>query len=505
LSLRKWDGGVTIGIVEQRSCDRRTAGRVVETLGLVGILAVSGDEVEVEVEVQVEVEVREGGEGGPRGRAGGSPYILAASGCLSAGSFCVACALAAADLSASRVGRLPPCLFMFSHLLAFIRLPPGLVSIGASAFRGCRSLVTVNLAECRGLTAVEDCAFSDCTALSRIQVPDSLGCIGAEAFAWTDLVCFSVGSSDVLVGAGAFRGCRRLRTVVSGGCARWEGEVFEACEALTFVNVGQLVEVDERALVGSNREWVSRIAWPARWEAALKVVVRPGSDVVGVVWTETERPELQAMSQLTVMRQVGDLSTVQRRQVCEIDMRCLEGLPPGLTLRDCFFLERALLPITLMKLPPEFFADCGQLWQVNLFECSHLERLGRAAFSGCWKLADLHLPFSCVHIDLGGCGVTDLDLRGFACDHVCVVCCPYLGRIVLPHAFGGHLSHGPGLYLSSLTTGNSPFLPPGLCPYEVRFSSCWQLPCRATAWALPRVLGEVAALGGVETRPCLAL
>lgn len=61
-----------------------------------------------------------------------------------------------------------------------VSIPGNIISIGHSAFAGCRNLKSVNISE--GVRAIEDFAFDECYDLSRIVFPKSLTDISEKIF-----------------------------------------------------------------------------------------------------------------------------------------------------------------------------------------------------------------------------------------------------------------------------------------------------------------------------------
>lgn len=63
-------------------------------------------------------------------------------------------------------------------------IPEGVTSIGACAFRECKTLVSIDIHE--GVTSIERGAFQDCKSLTSINIPNSVTSIAKRAFKGCD-------------------------------------------------------------------------------------------------------------------------------------------------------------------------------------------------------------------------------------------------------------------------------------------------------------------------------
>jgi hypothetical protein len=95
--------------------------------------------------------------------------------------------------------------------LVTVSLPSTLQTIGESAFFGCSSLRTVSLPSDSQLTSIGSRAFAGCTALTLINLPAGLRSIGLYAFTGcTRLALTSLPEGLVSIGVQAFSGCSSL-------------------------------------------------------------------------------------------------------------------------------------------------------------------------------------------------------------------------------------------------------------------------------------------------------
>ena len=94
-----------------------------------------------------------------------------------------------------------------------VKIPDSVTSIGAYAFRMCRSLTTLEIPD--SVTSIGDYAFSDCTSLTSITIPDSVTSIGNCAFQdCTSLTNIEIPNSITSIGSRAFSKCSSLTKIV---------------------------------------------------------------------------------------------------------------------------------------------------------------------------------------------------------------------------------------------------------------------------------------------------
>ena len=92
-------------------------------------------------------------------------------------------------------------------------IPNGVKSIGKSAFRDCRSLVSISIPN--SVTSIEDGAFGYCSSLCSLAIPNSVTSIGDSAFEeCSSLSSLAISDSITSIGAWTFEGCRSLSSLV---------------------------------------------------------------------------------------------------------------------------------------------------------------------------------------------------------------------------------------------------------------------------------------------------
>lgn len=102
----------------------------------------------------------------------------------------------------------------------------GVTNIGASAFNGCSSLVSVEIPS--SVTSIEKYAFLYCSSLASVEIPNSVTSIGDGAFTYcSSMTSVKMSNSLTSIGSLAFLGCYKLTSVeIPGSVTSMEYGVF---------------------------------------------------------------------------------------------------------------------------------------------------------------------------------------------------------------------------------------------------------------------------------------
>ena len=128
-------------------------------------------------------------------------------------------------------------------------IPPSVVSIEASVFDRCSSLAGIDLSSVVFLGAS---VFFECTSLEQVALPPTLVTIGPCAFAASGLHSVNIPASITKIDHFTFYCCASLRKVVLPGTLLWIGErAFERCTSLESIIIpASVVSIGRWAFCG---------------------------------------------------------------------------------------------------------------------------------------------------------------------------------------------------------------------------------------------------------------
>ena len=151
-------------------------------------------------------------------------------------------------------------------------------AIGANAFAGCESLVTVKISA--PVRSIGSGAFAGCNALAAVELPDSLTAIGERAFARCGaLVSVNVPPRVVSIGDHAFAGCGSLTEIALPAVTEIGVGAFSLCQNLANADLGErLIKISDSAFYGC--EGLAGITLPRTVEAVGKYAFSGCSSLV---------------------------------------------------------------------------------------------------------------------------------------------------------------------------------------------------------------------------------
>lgn len=110
--------------------------------------------------------------------------------------------------------------------LTEIKLPNTITEIGSSAFSGCTGLTSVDLPN--GIPAINDHLFYNCSSLNSISIPNSVAVIGSYAFyACRSLPSVEIPFSVRRIDNSAFENCSKMTSVVLPESVQLGTDVFK--------------------------------------------------------------------------------------------------------------------------------------------------------------------------------------------------------------------------------------------------------------------------------------
>lgn len=93
--------------------------------------------------------------------------------------------------------------------LASVTIPNSVTTIGYRAFNDCKSLVSISIP--KSVTTIDGQTFRGCSSLASVDIPNSVTTIGSDAFYDCEsLASVTIPKSVTSIGNGAFKGCNRL-------------------------------------------------------------------------------------------------------------------------------------------------------------------------------------------------------------------------------------------------------------------------------------------------------
>jgi hypothetical protein len=189
-------------------------------------------------------------------------------------------------------------------------------------------------------------------------------------------------------------------------------------------------------------------------------------------------------------------------RVIDLSGLALEVLPDDATLENLVWLERAVLPTGMRKLPEYFFSGCSRLSLIDTGRTA-LEEIGVWACAGCRSLTSFSFPPTVRKLSDAFCGtsMTVIDLSDTVAEEVSIYDMTFLVELVLPQrCVLGEVCGVPSL--RHVTFGSSEdgdhF---AWYPTEMRFESLAADAEFSRSLLEARVYGEVACELGCETLP----
>ena len=382
-----------------------------------------------------------------------------------------------------------------------------LSAIGISAFEGCTAINNVTWAD--SVTTVSKAVFKSCTSLSNIKLGDNVTIIDNEAFKGTALKEMTMPTSLTKIGDSAFANCTFLAkadmtvspnivtigdSAFSGdivlnnvslpaGVVRLNNNVFKGCVALSDISVasaeaGTLTYIGNNAfdgckvLKGFNIPGsVTNIGnYAFNGCAVMDISIeKPDADVTAVTWGNYAFADCSNLGKSYIIQCPDQLKIINNGlfKNC-VSLRIPNDfIPENVTAigNEAFSgctndeFTGIIIPAKVARIGDSAFYNCRNIENVD-FRTSVLTTIGREAFAGCEKIANIVVPVSVTTLGAGTfkdcsalCSVTLSGTRILAIPDQTFMNCYSLHTVEMP---GGYYNTS-GVLQPFRTIGKSAF------------------------------------------------
>lgn len=309
-----------------------------------------------------------------------------------------------------------------------VTLPSTVTDIDDRAFCNCEKLKYVDFPT--GLKRIGEAAFL-CTDLESIKLPDSVECIGANAFAsCKELVQVDLPDHKIEVGNSVFENCSKLQKVTN---MQYLADVDRAFRGCTALDIGNLADYSTKITKDFYkdrkdlndfvvRDDIEVIDSGAFLNSSLKTITL-GKNIKSIgerAFAKCRELEIVDFSKATSLKEIRREAFTGCRSLKEIVLpesleylgiaafaQCenlknvviqgnsLRKLKDG-TFEQCSRLEQIILPESIRKIYKSCFDSCLHLQHIDL--PSRLIFLGAGAFYDCHSLKAITLPKGITYI-----------------------------------------------------------------------------------------------------------
>lgn len=277
-------------------------------------------------------------------------------------------------------------------------IPSGIKEIGAEAFYGCHSLVTIDIPE--GIERIGEFAFGWCTGLLDMTMPSSLVEIDGYAFAQCrNLTMITIPKNVKSFGKNIISGCNNIRSIHSLMMAPTAIDVetiFGNVCYRTVLYVPKDAKEQYRAKEGWNRfKWITSEAHENDGKTFTVKTVE-GVDMTFCILSETEKicqvadfviwdAENNATSKRCVPYATEGVVTIPTKangyEVVRVN---------DLAFLNCMWITSVILPSSIAYIGKYALQGCSALEKIEV--PNSVESIDEYAFSKCEKLTEAKLP-----------------------------------------------------------------------------------------------------------------
>ena len=303
--------------------------------------------------------------------------------------------------------------FQYCKSLKSIVLPSNLKKIGKNVFYKCSLLESVVISE--GITALPPGIFANCIMLRSITFPDSIKKIGAEAFAFCNrLESVKLPHGITSIGTGVFRRCTALETIcIPDGVLSIGASAFDGCSALTSMTLPESVKtIKEYAFFDcrSLRKMIVSAYSITIGAYAFGNCFFLSELVIPVEKTVMDENAFSGCSGLLWTQEnglkyvgVAENPYLYLEGPIDKDIKKCDGINSrtrviGTGFENCVNLEAICIPEGVQRIVQMAFKECRSLKEISLPES--ITYIGDGTFEGCESLTRLEIPYGIEHLDM---------------------------------------------------------------------------------------------------------
>ena len=301
--------------------------------------------------------------------------------------------------------------------LSYVVIPNDVITIGNSAFSGCKSLREVTIPD--SVTSIGESAFSSCSALESVRLSQGLKNLGGDAFAYTALRSIEIPKSlewadyaGLSRSSGPFYKCNLLKTVTFGqGTTAIVQYLFAGCTGLETITIPDTVtEIKQYAFYGCTAlknvtisDSVTSIGESAFSSCSALESVRLSQglkNLGGDAFAYTALRSIEIPKSLEWADYAGLSRSSGPFYKCNLLKTVTFGQGTTAIVQylfaGCTGLETITIPDTVTEIKQYAFCECTALKSVTI--PNSVTGIRESAFSGCTALQNMTIPDSVTSI-----------------------------------------------------------------------------------------------------------